>query len=136
MIVFDLICANGHVFEAWFASSADHADQQARGLVACPACDSRSVGKAVMAPAVPRKANAAPVPCPREALVRLHARVRETCAHVGPRFAEEARRLHALGPEAAGRGGIWGEASAADVADLIAEDIPVLPLPPLPPADA
>ena len=41
MIVFDLKCGTGHVFEAWFGSSADYADQQARGLVDCPICGDR-----------------------------------------------------------------------------------------------
>ena len=46
MIVFDLRCApQGHVFEAWFASSAAYADQRAGGLVACPLCGSAEVAK-------------------------------------------------------------------------------------------
>jgi hypothetical protein len=62
MIVFDLQCTpEGHRFEGWFGSSGDYADQQARGLLACPVCGSAAVGKAVMAPAVGRKGNQAPV---------------------------------------------------------------------------
>ena len=58
MIVFDLKCAShGHVFEAWFGSSADYEDQRARGLVACPICGDDEVTKAVMAPAVAAKGN-------------------------------------------------------------------------------
>ena len=52
MIVFDLECrSGGHRFEGWFGSSDDFADQQARGLVACPDCGSPDVDKALMAPA-------------------------------------------------------------------------------------
>ena len=57
MIVFDLKCGNAHVFEAWFGSSADFADQQGRGLVDCPICGDRVIEKAVMAPAVGAKSN-------------------------------------------------------------------------------
>ena len=58
MIVFDLKCERqGHVFEAWFGSSADYADQQARGLLTCPICGDAQVVKAVMAPAVAAKGN-------------------------------------------------------------------------------
>jgi len=58
MIVFDLACtANGHRFEGWFGSSDDFADQQARGLVVCPACNSADVVRAVSAPHIGRKAN-------------------------------------------------------------------------------
>ena len=61
MIVFDLQCTGGqHRFEGWFASSADYARQQERGLVSCPVCGSGDVVKAVMAPAVGRKGNQAP----------------------------------------------------------------------------
>lgn len=68
MIVFDLCCAAGdHRFEAWFNSSDGFADQQARGLIACPVCGDSDVRKAVMAPRVGAKSNqlaapAAPAP--------------------------------------------------------------------------
>ena len=56
MIVFDLKCeGQGHVFEAWFGSSADYADQKERGLLACPLCGDTRIGKALMAPAVAAK---------------------------------------------------------------------------------
>ncbi|MET0362462.1 MAG: DUF1178 family protein [Sphingobium sp.] len=57
MIVFDLNCSHGHRFEAWFGSSRDYDDQQARGLVSCPLCNDAHVTKAVMAPAVGAKGN-------------------------------------------------------------------------------
>lgn len=57
MIVFDLKCANDHVFEVWFASSAAYEDQRARGLVVCGFCGSTDVGKAVMAPRLNAKGN-------------------------------------------------------------------------------
>jgi len=57
MIVFDLKCDDGHVFEAWFGSSASYEDQKARQLVSCPFCLSTDVQKAVMAPAVGAKGN-------------------------------------------------------------------------------
>jgi hypothetical protein len=41
MIIFDLKCEpQGHVFEAWFASTLAWEEQQAAGLVACPLCGS------------------------------------------------------------------------------------------------
>ncbi len=57
MIVFDLLCDQGHRFEGWFGSSADYERQQGAGYVACPQCGSVAVGKAVMAPAIGRKGN-------------------------------------------------------------------------------
>lgn len=43
MLVVDLHCEHGHVFEGWFASAEDLASQQARGLVSCPVCASTEV---------------------------------------------------------------------------------------------
>lgn len=57
MIVYDLKCANDHVFEVWFASSQAYDDQRARGLVACAFCGSTEIGKAVMAPRLNAKGN-------------------------------------------------------------------------------
>lgn len=59
MIVFDLDCENGHRFEGWFGSSRDFADQQARGLLACPSCGTQEVIKAPMAPAIGKKGDGA-----------------------------------------------------------------------------
>ncbi|MPT48067.1 MAG: DUF1178 family protein [Sphingobium sp.] len=60
MIVFDLKCASGHIFEGWFGSGEDFDSQKESGLLLCPICDSHDVIKAVMAPAVPAKSNQLP----------------------------------------------------------------------------
>ena len=67
MIVFDLECrSGGHRFEAWFGSSQGFADQQARGLVECPACGSPDVIKAPMAPRLARKGNQSVISVPAD----------------------------------------------------------------------
>ena len=137
MIVFDLCCApGGHVFEAWFGSSAAYEEQRGRGLVACPVCGSDEVGKAPMAPAVPAKGNsgtAGHFSAPPEqvkamlaAAAAVQKRLLEGSQGVGDRFAEEARAIH-LG-EAEARP-IHGEASRAEAASLIDEGVPIAPLP-------
>src|SRR3546814_5191358 len=73
MIVFDLRCAGGHVFEAWFGSSADYDDQRARNLVACPICGDASVEKALMAPNVAAKGNRTGDAAPAEVKAALAA---------------------------------------------------------------
>jgi len=57
MISFNLICDHDHGFEGWFNSSADYTDQQARGLVTCPICDSANITKGLMTPNVAAKSN-------------------------------------------------------------------------------
>ena len=144
MIVFDLACPGGHVFEAWFGSSADYEDQQVRGFVSCPLCGARGVTKAVMAPAVAPKGNSRAVvpmqaggpPPPAEvkamltALASAQAKMLEGSEHVGARFAREARAIHAgEAPERV----IHGQATVAEAKALVDEGVPVAPLPlPLP----
>ena len=135
MIIFDLKCApQGHIFEAWFASSAAWEDQRARGLVACPVCGSSDLAKAPMSPAVPAKSNARElfsggpkaVKAMLAAAAAVQTRLLEGSEAVGDRFAEEARAIH-LG-EADARA-IHGQATRAEAESLIDEGVPIAPLP-------
>ena len=140
MIVFDLACGQGHVFEAWFGSSGDYEDQRTRGLVACPVCGAGDVAKAAMAPNVAPKGNRAGPPVPMQggtpppaeakamlaALARAQAKMLEGSEHVGPRFAAEARAIHdGDAPERQ----IHGQATRAEAKALIEEGVAVMPLP-------
>lgn len=137
MIVFDLRCADAHVFEAWFASSTAYEDQRGRGLIACPVCGGTEVGKAVMAPNVSAKGNAAPAPAVIKAamakLAAAQAKALEGSEWVGSRFPERARAMHAgETPDAP----IHGQATLAEAKALADEGVPVAPLalPVVPPA--
>lgn len=139
MIVFDLKCESGHVFEAWFGSSASYEEQRAGGLVACPLCGSSEVAKAVMAPNVAAKGNsrsAAPVPQPSEpppeavkaamaAIAQAQAKMLETSEWVGVAFADRARAMH-NGDEDPVL--IHGQATAAQAKELIDDGVAVAPL--------
>lgn len=63
---------------------------------------------------------------------RLRAHVEANFEHVGPRFAEEARKIHYEEDEPRG---IYGEASQDEVLSLEDEGIAILPLPVLPKLD-
>jgi hypothetical protein len=138
VIIFDLRCTAGHVFEAWFGSSADYDDQQGRGLVACPLCGSADVAKAPMAPAVPAKGNRRPagpelfsgapgeVKAMLAAAAALQKKMLAQSEGVGDRFADEARAIH-LG-EAEARA-IHGRATREQAQGLVEDGIPVAPLP-------
>lgn len=43
MLVVDLHCEGGHLFEGWFASADDLSSQKERGLLTCPVCGSHDV---------------------------------------------------------------------------------------------
>ncbi|AQR72424.1 DUF1178 family protein [Sphingomonas sp. LM7] len=141
MIVFDLKCGGGHVFEAWFGSSAAWEAQRAAGLVACPICGNGDVAKAVMAPNLAAKGNqrakapapAAPgtMPPPEvikaamEMLASAQAKALETSQWVGTAFTDKARAMH-LGDEPVVQ--IHGQATREQAEELAEEGVPVAPL--------
>lgn len=140
MILFDLRCGGGHVFEAWFGSSRAYEDQRAGGLIACPICGDQDVGKAVMAPNVGAKGNARDVPNPAAmkaalaAIASAQAEALKTSTWVGGKFAETARSMHAGDVAEAP---IHGQATRAEAKALVEEGVPVAPLlVPVAPPDA
>jgi hypothetical protein len=138
MIRYALQCEHGHSFEGWFSNSGDYDDQQARGLVECPLCASRQVGKQIMAPAVAgtkAQGPAAPEPTPRmrqmmmQAMGEVRRHVEENFDYVGDTFAREARAIHEGRSE---ERGIYGEASPKEIKALAEDGVKVAPLPPAP----
>ncbi len=135
MIKYALVCDFGHEFEGWFGSSSAFDDQSAKGLLACPFCNSAAVRKQIMAPAVSgTKKRAQPEPAMRqlmmEAMGKVRKHVEETFDNVGDGFAKEARAIHEGKAE---ERGIYGQATPAEVKSLVEDGVPVAPLPPAPP---
>jgi hypothetical protein len=149
MIVFDLLCEGGHVFEGWFGSSEDFEAQQGRGLVDCPICGSAAVTKAVMAPRLGTKGNrrevqtapvasdasvpmasgeasAAAMKAMMRAVADAQRKALENSDYVGKRFAEEARAIHE--GESKERA-IHGHATSEEARALIEDGVRVAPLP-------
>ena len=123
MIVFDLQCLDGgETFEAWFRSNADYEEQHEAGLIQCPSCGSFNIGKAPMAPQVPRKGSGSPI-------ARLAALQGELLKHsrwVGDEFTDTARAMH-LGEIEHQQ--VHGSATPEQAKSLIDDGIPVAPLP-------
>ena len=133
MIKYALACSNDHPFEGWFDSSADYDAQSARRLVACPICGSPDVAKQIMAPSVlgPREPGGGKQRAFIEAMHQLRSHVEDSFDDVGEAFAAEARAIHEGRAE---ERGIYGQATGAEVMELIKDGVPVAPLPPKPPA--
>jgi hypothetical protein len=158
MIRYTLVCEKRHEFESWFVNSGAYDKQARRGLVACPVCGSTKVEKALMAPRLARVDAPAPgatVPQPsstetapaaakpptpvamispqeqefRRKLRELRDHLVKNAENVGPRFPEEARKMHY--GEAKHRS-IYGVASPKDAQALHEEGIEFSPLPVLP----
>lgn len=134
MIKYALLCADGHEFEGWFPSSSGYERQAEAGQIACPACGGDKVSKAMMAPniATSEKRDGAGLPMPRDVVEMLRAvrqHVVENADYVGPRFAEEARKIHFGETEPRG---IYGEATMTEAKALLNDGVEVCPLPKLP----
>jgi hypothetical protein len=158
MIVFDLLCGQGHRFEGWFGSAADFAAQKERRQLACPSCGDVQVQRVPSAsrfnlgateprPAAKGTTAGTPAQGPRApqrtpdmegkdpfAIAQmLYSRMLDELLtkteDVGKSFPAEARRI--FYEEAPARA-IRGVASAQEHDELVDEGIPVarLPLPP------
>ena len=131
MIVYDLRCDGGHVFEAWFGSSDAYEEQRTRGLVACPICGVTTVEKALMAPNVAAKGNRGVAIDPQrakaalQALAAAQAAALDTSEWVGRSFATRARAMHD-GAEPSTL--IHGQATLEEAKALVDDGVPVAPL--------
>ncbi len=145
MIVFNLVCSNGHSFEGWFASAADFDRQQKASLLSCPTCGSNTITKALHAPYL--NTGSAPKPAKvekppeqsqhsetakaqyanvAENLSKLVEYVIANTEDVGDAFPEEARKIHY---QEAPERRIRGNASNEEVRELREEGIDVVALP-------
>jgi hypothetical protein len=164
MILFELRCSQGHAFEGWFRDNAAYDEQAETGAISCAICGDGKVAKALMAPALGRRAplreappdherqdrnpgpergEGTPSPGPANrpnadlertaaamrALRQVQEHIEKNFDHVGPRFAEEARKMH-YGE--ADRRSIYGEATSTEAKELRDEGIEVGQVPWLP----
>ncbi|EWY42767.1 hypothetical protein N825_02630 [Skermanella stibiiresistens SB22] len=126
MILFDLKCRTGHVFEAWFRNGDAYEAQASAREIACPICGDVEIVKAPMAPRIAKSRSDAGDPAAKHKaemlreLKDLRRKVEENCDYVGDRFAEEARRIHYGEVE---KRGIYGEATEAESSELKEEGI-------------
>lgn len=148
MKVLDLRCGSGHGFEGWFASEDDYGSQRERGLLDCPVCGNAEVTRLPSAPRLnlsgARAPELAPAPVAAPAatssvtemavhgnaatarFVEAVAELLKNTQDVGPRFAEEARRIHYGESEAKA---IRGQATPEEREALADEGIEVFTLP-------
>jgi hypothetical protein len=129
MKVLNLRCGNGHGFEGWFGSDDDFMDQNGRGLVECPLCGDSVVTRMPSAPRLNLSAGRQAEAAPADVQALWLQAVRHVLANtedVGPRFAEEARRIHYGEIEARG---IRGQTTPGEAQSLRDEGIEIASLP-------
>jgi hypothetical protein len=138
-----LICKRNHRFEGWFPTFEAYQEQTAQGQVACPTCGALEVEKIPHACAVHirreggkdkiESQNPEKKPPPllqesdaKELFIRLHHYVRENFEDVGPRFAEEARKISRGTAE---QRPIHGTSTREEREEMDEEGIRYIPLP-------
>lgn len=142
MKVMDLRCGVGHGFEGWFASEDDYGAQRERGLLDCPVCGNADVMRLPSAPRLnlsgaraPAASASMPTPAAQTPpqghaaaarFVQAMEELLKNTQDVGPRFAEEARRIHYGQSDARA---IRGQATAQERDALADEGIEVFTLP-------
>ncbi|HFC53439.1 MAG TPA: DUF1178 family protein [Gammaproteobacteria bacterium] len=129
MIVYDLLCNQGHDFEGWFDDARDYEKQLGSGILQCPVCGSAEVRKVPSASRLNLKrpdANQQEGRRRQKLLQMVQEHVKRNYEDVGSRFAEEARKMHYGERE---RRNIRGAASWAEFKELRREGIEAMPLP-------
>ena len=141
MIKYRLECSSGHEFESWFRASADFDSQSLAGEIACPFCGSIDIEKQPMAPSIVTKAAVASrfagpaamqggdAKATLEALRAIKKTVFENTEDVGPRFADEARKMHFGEIE---ERQIRGSSTLEEARELVDDGVPFGILPALP----
>jgi hypothetical protein len=139
MVVYDLKCGKGHVFEAWFRDSSTFDTQAKAGKVLCPDCGSKKVARAPMAPNVARVQSLSSTEQRQVAadtmkmLRDMREQVEKNADNVGDKFAEEARKIHY--GEAKARN-IYGQTSKEEAEELVEEGVEFGVIPWVPRSDA
>ena len=113
MILFDLKCRAGHVFEAWFRDgaafeAAPHV-AKTRGEPGCLGGNEGNLAAELV-----------------KELERLCRHIESTAEYVGENFSEEARRIKSGESE---RRDIYGEASESETQELLDEGVEILRVP-------
>jgi hypothetical protein len=131
MIKYALVCQAGHEFEGWFQSSNAYEIQAASGHLSCPMCGTPEISKAIMSPRIATRSPAdTRMSEERQQVVaffeKIRAEVEANAEYVGPRFADEARKIHFS--EADSRP-IYGEATMEETRALREDGVPFTILP-------
>ena len=139
MIVYDLVCAQQHRFEGWFASTEDYARQHDQTMIRCPVCDDDAIERRPSAnvqvgrAAMPADERHTETPTETETVtsgeaeaLKLMRRLVANAENVGRAFPEEARKIHY---DEAPKRSIRGQASPEEAESLRDEGIDFMSLP-------
>jgi hypothetical protein len=134
MIVYQLTCGQGHLFEGWFASAEAFDRQSGSGQLQCPTCSTPEVRKLPSAPHVHTAGSQGPATPKadeaqrREALFdQLRNFILTNTEDVGRKFAEVARRIHYQEEDARNIRGVVTPDEAAELREEGVETLAITP---------
>lgn len=143
MYAVDIICSNGHTFEAWFANRAAFERQRDENLIICTACGDTAVQQRITAPRIrkhsdsnaPDVSDSAKAPGTNANIAKANATaqvpklidfIEKHFEDVGAKFADEAVKMHYGESE---HRNIRGTATADEEKQLSEEGVKYLKLP-------
>lgn len=98
MIVYDLQCEQGHVFEGWFEDIRTFNNQNKKKLISCPVCNNTSIMKVPTTFGIKSSGNGQNIPDKQAVLEKMTEKLSEFVEknfdNVGTNFASEALKIH------------------------------------------
>jgi len=99
MIVFDLKCSKGHIFEGWFNDIRSFEEQHAMKMIACPYCNDTKVRKVLSPVATKTSSRTEEIKDKEEIDYKRLAKevvnyINNHFEDVGTDFAKEALKIH------------------------------------------
>ena len=98
MIVFDLKCSNGHIFEGWFDCSSSYKAQIDKDLISCPICEDKRICRVPSTFGIKSSPQDNKMPAPDGEMELLRQKVvhyiENNFDNVGSDFAKEALKIH------------------------------------------
>ncbi len=129
MIIYDFICDKEHVFEGWFKNSEFMNQQLKNGLITCPMCESNKINIKPSAVGILTKKEKQKENKMEKNLYYFYKAVKDyldkNFEDVGPKFAEEALKMHWGEVE---KKNIRGSATESEERELIDEGVPFFKL--------
>ena len=98
MIIFDLQCTNGHIFEGWFEDSKAFRNQERKNLISCPVCNDSNVNQMPSTFAIKSRPQVPQIPAREKQMAELGKKivdyVEKNFDDVGCNFTTEALKIH------------------------------------------
>lgn len=98
MIIFDLQCTNGHIFEGWFEDGKAFKHQKKKKLISCPMCNDANVNQMPSTFAIKSRPQTPQIPSHEKQMAQLGKKivdyVEKNFDDVGCDFTAEALKIH------------------------------------------